>query len=365
MQVLAGARTNTFFLSRPVAGILLLTALSGCSLVEDRSERYVNAPEGQALEFPQGADASDVNEAMPIRSINTDDTRRMYASNIPQPPDMTSDILDQNYVIEELDGRMWLLVNEVPGRLWPAVNAWMNETGLGVAYDSPQLGLQQSELANFSKRSRELLGLGDKPAADEPRVLVQTRLAPGIRRKTTEIRVRKLELDEAPGGLVAWNNQSNKGDSALEQQKELLSDLGTFLQAREDTKSFSRAASGMVSEPLVRLISSDDDVPQSIRVELDYGRTWAEINRSLEEIGAKVMDLNRSEGWFEVDFRTEDERTPGWFSWFSSKGEPTHTHTVRLEQGDDTQQVTVQQLDDYSGEHSSADLLTQLFDHLY
>ncbi len=365
MQVLAGARTKTFPLSRPVAGILLLTALTGCSLVEDRSERYVNAPEGQAIELPEGAESSTLNDAMPIRNINTDDTRRMYASSIPQPPDMTSDILDQNYVIEELDGRVWLLVNEVPGRLWPAVGAWMNEAGLGVAHDSPQLGLQQSELANFSKRSRELLGLDDEPAADEPRVLVQTRLAPGIRRKTTEIRIRKLSLDEAPNGLVAWDDQAARGGSALEQQKELLSGLGTFLQAREGNKSFSRAASGMVSEPLVRLMSSNDDVPQSIRVELDYGRTWAEINRSLEEIDANVLDLNRNEGWFEVDFRTEDERTPGWFSWFSSKGEPTHTHTVRVEQGGNIQEVTVQQLETYSGEYRSADLLTQLFDHLY
>lgn len=365
MQVLVGARTKTFSLSRPVAGIVLFSALTGCSLVEDRSERYVNAPEGQAIELPGEADASRLNEAMPIRSINQDDSRRMFASNIPQPPDMTSDILDQNYVIEELDGRVWLLVNEVPGRLWPAVSAWMNESGLGVAYDSPQLGLQQSELANFSKRSRELLNLPDEPAADEPRVLVQARLAPGIRRKTTEIRIRTLELNEAPSGLQTWDDQSTGSESVLAQQKQLLTELSGYLQSREESKSFSRAASDMVSTPLVRLLSSDDNVPQSIRVELAYGRTWAEVNRSLEEVGANVLDLDRSEGWLEVDFRTEDERTPGWFSWFSNKAEPTHTHTVRLEQGEDTQQITVQQREDYSGQYSSADLLTQLFEHLY
>ena len=365
MQVLAGARSKTFSVSRPVAGILLLTAVSGCSLIEDRSERYVNAPEGQAIELPDGADSSRLNEAMPIRSINTDDTRRMYPSSIPQPPDMTSDILDDNYVIEELDSRVWLLVNEVPGRLWPAVGAWMNQTGLGIAEDSPQLGVQQSELANFSKRSRDLLGLSDDPAADEPRVLVQTRLAPGIRRKTTEIQIRRLELNEAPEGLLPWDNQGSRSDAELEQQKELLSALGTFLESREGNKSYSRAASGMVSQPLVRLLSSDDDVAKEIRIELDYGRTWAEINRSLEEINARVLDVDRSKGRLDVDFRTEDERSSGWFSWFSNKDQDLHTHTVHLERGEDTQMLTVEEVQGWSGEYSSADLLTQLFEHLY
>ncbi|XKH00650.1 outer membrane protein assembly factor BamC [Marinobacter nauticus] len=364
MQVLAGARTKTVSLSRPMAGILLFATLAGCSLVEDRSERYVDAPEGQSIEIPEGAETSRIDQAMPIRDINTDDNRRLYPSSIPKPPDMTSDILEQNYVIEELDGRVWLLVNEVPGRLWPAASGWMNESGLGVAYDSPQLGIQQSELVNFSKRSRQLVGLPDSPDANEPETIVQMRLAPGIRRKTTEIRMRVLERDQAADELVAWRDRETSA-ARIEQQKALLADLGAYLQGREDSKSFSRAASGMVAEPKVRLISSDDDVAQAVTVALDYGRTWAELNRSLEEIGAQVQDLNRSEGWFQVDFRTEDERSAGLLSWFSDDDKPLHTHTVFVEQAGDVQRVTAEQTDAYDGELTSADLLTQLFENLY
>lgn len=364
MQFYARAHSKTLHLSRPVAGILLISSLAGCSLLEDRSQRYVNAPEGQAITVPEGADQSRFSEIMPVRSINTDDSRRMYPSSIPKPPDMTSEILDQNYVVEELDGRVWLLVNEVPGRLWPVVSAWMNQSGLGLAHDSPQLGVMQSELANFSMSSRELLGLENTPVADEPRVLVQTRLAPGIRRKTTEIRIRTVELGQSPDGLVSWDDSVAGSPAALERQKDLLSDLGEFLKEREDNKSFSRAASGMVAEPLVRLLS-EGDLATAVRVDLDYGRTWAEVNRSLTEIDADIMDLNRSAGWFQVDFRTEDERSPGWFSWFSSKDEPTHTHTVRVEQQDDAVFVTAGQQDSYTGEYSASDLLTRLFEHLY
>ncbi|MCW9011408.1 outer membrane protein assembly factor BamC, partial [Marinobacter sp.] len=269
-----------------------------------------------------------------------------------------------NYVIEELDGRIWLLVNEVPGRLWPVVSAWLNESGLGIAHDSPQLGIIQSELANFSKRSRTLLGLADNPTAAEPKVVMQARLAPGIRRKTTEIRVRILELEQAPEELLPWDSSTVTDATFEQQQRVLLAELGDFLKQREDNKSFSRAASGMVSEPLVRLQSEQDEAV-AIRVELDFGRTWAEVNRSLEEMGLPVLDLNRSEGWLQVDFRTEDERSPGWFSWFSDAEKPVHTHTIRIQQGADAMSVTAEQHDSYEGERSSADLLTQLFEHLY
>lgn len=364
MQVPGRARCTQSHLFRPLIGCLLAGSLAGCGVLEDRSERYVHAPEGEPIQVPEGADNSRFNEIMPIRSINTDDSRRMYPSTIPRPPDMTSEILDQNYVVEELDGRLWLLVNEVPGRLWPVASAWMNDTGLGVAHDSPQLGILQSELANFSKRSRELLGLADEPTASEARVVLQARLAPGIRRRTTEIQVRVVELDDSPESLIAWNAGAESDGITESRQQALLENLGEFMAQREDSKSFSRAASGMVAQPLVRLMSEEEQAV-AVRVELDFGRTWAEVNRSLQDIGAEIQDLNRSERWFHVDFRTEDERSPAWFSWFSNKDEPRHTHTVNIEQRDDAMYVTAERMENYTGEYSSADLLTQLFDHLY
>lgn len=364
MQVPARARDKTVFVSRPLAALLLSGALAGCSLINDRSEGYVNEQEGQPIQIPEGLDASRVGEAMPIRTISTDDSRGLYPSSIPRPPDMTSEILDQNYVIEELDDRLWLLVNEVPGRLWPVVGAWMSEGGLGVAYDSPQLGIFQSELANYSMRSRRLLGMESDATAAEPKVILQVRLAPGIRRKTTEIRVRILELGSAPGELVAWESDDGAGRTPAQQQRELLTGLGEFLKEREDSKSFSRAASGMVSKPLVRLLSEADEAV-AIRVDLDFGRTWAEVNRSLEDMALPILDLNRSEGWLQVDFRTEEERSPGWFSWFSDADQPVHTHTIRIQQTGDAMSVTAERQDSYEGELTTSDLLTQLFEHLY
>lgn len=375
MPVLSG--TRKFFAFRHVvvaSGLLLTVATSGCSLMEDRSERYVSEKEGDQLVLPETADPSRFTQIMPIRQVKPADSSKMYPSDLPRPPDMTSEILEENYVVEELDGRAWLLVNDVPGRIWPAVTAYMNEQGLGVAYDNPQLGLLQSDLANFSVRARELLELSSTPidaTAAEPKAILQIRIAPGVRRKTTEIQLRKLTSegnaeDNAawPGELISWRGISDPSADQLSLQKRLLADLGEFMKAREESKSFSRAASVMVAKPLVKLVSENDKA-QSIRMDLDYGRSWAEVNRALSESDTRVLDLNRSEGWFFVDFRTADERDPGWFSWFSNKEEPRHTHTISLVRGEGQVQVTAETAEGYSGERRAEDLLTQLFDYLY
>lgn len=375
MPVLSG--TSKFIAFRPLAiasGLLLAVATSGCGVLEDRSERYVNEKEGDSLELPEKADSSRFSQTMPVRQIHSADASKMYPSDIPRPPDMTSEILEENYVIEELDRRAWLLVNDVPGRIWPAVTAYMNDQGLGVAYDNPQLGLLQSELANFSRRARELLELSSEPAeatAAEPKAVLQVRIAPGVRRKTTEIQVRKLTSQRSaaegspwPDELISWRGVSDPSPGQLALQKRLLAGLGEFLKAREENKSFSRAASGMAAKPLVKLVSEDDKA-QSIQMDLDYGRSWAEVNRSITESHIEVIDLNRSEGWLFVDARTAEERDPGWFSWFSDKEKARHTHTVNLVDRDGRVQVTAEEAESYSGDRRAEDLLTQLFDYLY
>ncbi|MCW9006343.1 MAG: outer membrane protein assembly factor BamC, partial [Marinobacter sp.] len=201
-------------------------------------------------------------------------------------------------------------------------------------------------------------------SAGEQKVVLQVRMAPGVRRKTTEVQVRRLDVEDQPDELIPWTGVSDPSEQALELQRRLLSDLGDFLRAREETKSFSRAASGMVSDPLVRLISENDEAV-AIRMELDYGRSWAEVSRALTDSGIPVVDLNRSEGWFHVDFRTEDERDPGWFSWFSDKDAPQHTHTVSLSQQSDAIVISAEDVPGYTGSRTTPDLLEQLFDYLY
>ncbi|MDO3722441.1 outer membrane protein assembly factor BamC [Marinobacter sp. chi1] len=365
MSVLSGTRNNLLSKSRTLASGMLLTsvALSGCGLMDDRSERYVDARELPPLQVPEGADSSRISQAMPIRDINVADASKFYPTEIPEPPDMTSEILEENYVVEELDGQAWLLVNDVPGRLWPATNAYMIDRGLGISGDNPKQGLIQSDLLNFSKRARDLAELPEEAVQEEARVVLQVMMSPGVRRKTTEIQVRKLEVgDEAV--LKPWSGNEVPSPDDLAFQKRLLADMAEFLQGRDEQKSFSRAASGIVSQPLVKLVSEGDQAV-AIRLDLDFGRSWAEIRRALTEAGIAVVDLNRSEGWFHVDFRTEEERDSGWFDWFGDDSQPQHTHTLRLEESPEVVTMTAEQEASFDGDRNASDLLGELFEYLY
>ncbi|QSP93650.1 outer membrane protein assembly factor BamC [Marinobacter salinisoli] len=366
MSVLSGTRNDLLPKSRTLVTGMLLTsvALSGCGLMDDRSEQYVSAQELPPLQLPEGADSSRISQTMPIRDVSVADASKFYPSDLPEPPDMTSEILEENYVVEELDGRAWLLVNDVPGRLWPATNAYMIDRGLGVSVDDPQQGLLQSELLNFSKRARELAELSDDAGADEARLVLQVRMIPGVRRKTTEIQVRRLEAGSEAGTLIPWSQAAAPSDEELAVQKRVLADMADFLKGRDEQKSFSRAASGIVSEPRVKLVSEGEQAV-AIRMDLDYGRSWAEMRRALSEAGVDVVDLNRSDGWFHVDFRTEDERDSGWFGWFGDSSEPEHTHTLRLDEAPEVVVVTAAQEANFDGERDAADLLGQLFEYLY
>lgn len=349
----------------PLAGLMFVLTAAGCGVFDDRTERYVDAPEGTPIELPESADGSRFSQRMPIRDATAADAGRMYAGELPEPPDMTSEILEENYVIEVVDNEIWLLVNDVPGRLWPAVTAYMNQKGLGVAYENPQLGLLQSELVNYSKRARALLGLPDSADGEEPLLAVQAKVAPGVRRKTTEIQLRPFEAENGNvEQLVAWDKNVSRSAQQLETSRELLTDLSAFLKEREDSKSYSRAALNMPVEPRVRLVS-ENEVAQRIEMELDYGRSWSEVRRALDEAGKPVIDLNRDAGYFFVDDRSASERDSRWFSWFGDAPEPVHSHDVTLEQQDGKVIVTVSRAEGYSGKDRSEAILSELFEYLY
>lgn len=346
-------------LTGPVFGLFLAAALSGCSLLHDRTEDYVKAPAGTPLETPGDTQLIEKGEAFPVRDINSSQPGKMYSDAIPKPPDTTSEILEKNYVVQELGGQAWVLVNEVPGRVWPSIASYFNDRGLNVAYDNIQLGLVQSDVANFGREARTLLGMSDA-TDNETLEVVQARIAPGVRRKTTEIQLRVRAVPSSPDQLLAWPTESAK--PALE--KKLLGDLADYLKSREDSKSYSRAALGMDTPPKVKLVSEAQKAV-AIKLNVSYERAWAEVRRALDDAKIPVVDLDRSGGQFYVDFRSKDERDPGWFSWFSDPAKPRYTFWVRLTREADDVRVTTGKAPDYDGTDRSQRLLSDLFEYLY
>lgn len=338
-----------------VAGFLV----SGCSMFRDKSDDYAIAEQAEPIHGIDGEPLPRQRSAYPIRDVSGNDT---MANQVPQPPDLTSEILDENYVIESIGDQSWLLVNEVPGRIWPTVAAWMTERGLAVSADSTQLGMMQSDIVDYSRRASSLLAV-ESASAGEPLTLVQVRLAPGVRRKTTEIQIRPRVVADAPGRLLPWQ------DDPMDQTREeaLLENLSLFLQAQEDSRSYSRAALDMDSAPRVSLRPPSPEQEQAVIIDLPYDRAWGEIRRVFEDENIPVVDLDQSAGYFLVDGRPVDDRQRGWVtSWFAGdEVDPEPTNRVELVEEDGRVIVTASRAEGYNGGNYSRSVLSRLYEYLY
>lgn len=344
-------------LLRLVAPVSLSLIVSGCGLFPDRSMEYQTEPYGEPPRMPEEMSRQSFSERFPIPDVvGVSDTRTDGDFEIPRPPDLTGDILADNYQIEEFGDQTWLLVNEVPGRVWPAVSAFLNDRGVGTAVENPREGLKQTGVLNYSQRARQWLELSD--GEDERNLVMQFRVGHGVQARSTEVQVRMHEVASEPGQLLDWRDQPGQP----ERESQVLNDLADFLRATEDTATYSRVALELPRDERVGEIQEERG-ERYLPLELGFDRGWSEVSRGLSNLEVPVVDVNRSEGLWYVDGREATERTRGWWFWRRDV-EPEHNHDVRLERHGDHLRVFIERVPDYDGEDRSEQLLRDLRENL-
>lgn len=351
----AAPATGRFLLA-----LLLGTAVAGCSLFPDRSESYLNEPMGEPLKVPEGTDRSRLSSQYPIPDILSVVTlpkdRVESGFELPRPPDLTADILEQDYAIEESADQVWLLVNDVPGRVWPAVSAYLREQGISLATDNPRTGLMQTGVLNDSQRARQWLNLDN--SADETLRVAQFRVSHGVRARSSEVQVRLQRVDERPRQLLSWTTEPQ----VPEQERQILDEMAIFFSDSDDTKSFSRVALDLPRDERVSRVM-EDNVLQALTLDLNFDRAWFEVGRALSSAGIAVVDLDRSQGEWRVDFRDPDDRGRRWLFW-REQWDPEFTFLLRLSAVDGSQQLSAERAPGYQGDDRSPELLRTLFNQL-
>ena len=350
------------FLGVPVITASLI-GLTGCSIVHDRSNEYMQAQSEGPLRTPAWYDRKDIKPLHPI-PVTEREKLASKTFTVPKPPDLTNEILEKNYVIEQMDGQLWLLVNEVPGRVWPAVAGFFADHGIEPAIQNAQAGLMQTQAVQTSLKARKWLdgvikAAGNRQNLNGP-VVLQAKISPGVRRHTSEIQIRFRTPAQAPDGMLGW--ESRPENPALDRQ--LLSNLGDFMKSRENTKSYSRLALQMETTPKVRMITPQSGKPHLV-MDLKFARAWTEVDRALKNAKIPIVDINRSAGTWYVDFRTKEERSGGWFSWLWGHRKPEYTYQVHLRHQGKALALFAGRAPDYDGKDRSARLLSMIYQHLY
>ena len=342
---------------RPVIVVTLVSSLAGCGLFPDRSMRYQQEPLGEPLEVPQELPREAFQSKYPIppvRGTNGLGSGENY--ELPRPPDLTDQILDDNYQVRTSGNLTWLVVNDVPGRVWPALSAFFTEQGVEVVHEDPRQGLKQTGILNNSQRARRWIGFDDGTQAEK--LILQARVEHGVQGRSTEVQVRLVPVDEPPQSLLAW--QDSPGDSARETA--VIERMAEYLRENADTKSYSRVALNLPREERVEAVSEDGRIS---RLELDFGfeRGWAEVSRALSSIDIPVVDRNRSDGVWYPDMRPEEVRNRGWWLW-AYQLEPEQTGQIRLRESGNRLVLTVEPDPEQDNNMPASQVLDRIYDNL-
>lgn len=343
---------------RPVIVVTLVSSMAGCGLFPDRSLRYQEEPYGEPLEMPEGIPRETFQSEYPIppaRGTNGLGSGEDY--ELPRPPDLTDQILEDNYEVRTSGDLTWLVVNDVPGRVWPALSAFFTEQGIEVDHEDPRKGLKQTAVLNNSQRARRWIGLDDDTGPEEKLVL-QARVEHGVQGRSTEVQVRVVSVEQAPDSLLPW--QDSPGDS--DRESRVIEQMADYLRENAETKSYSRVALNLPREERVDAISRDGRISH---LELDFGfeRGWAEVSRALSSLGMPVVDRNRSAGVWYLDMRPAEVRNRGWWFW-TYQLEPVQTGLIRLRESGSTLVLSVEPEPDQDSNMPASRILERIYDKL-
>ncbi|MCP5160600.1 MAG: outer membrane protein assembly factor BamC [Hahellaceae bacterium] len=286
----------------------ILLSVGGCgNLVRDRSTDYIDAPRGEPLTIPEWYENDKIQSRYPIpEATNKVALSRDY--HLPEPPDTAINVQEQFYELEKIDDQVWLLVSELPGRVWPAMDQYFESNGLRLAHQNPRIGLMQTEPLTQSVKARALLtrfGV-DVDAPELKNLVIQARLTQGVKRTSAELQVRLITPND-PAAFQSWKAQTERAGA----EELMLAEIGDWLESKRGSKTYSLLAQDIGGSSRVSLISEENSEAW-LRIDLAFERAWHATARALKKSNVRVVDIDRSQGAYFVNYKDPNDK-PGWF----------------------------------------------------
>lgn len=305
---------------------------SGCEWlgIRDRSNDYLLEEETALITVPDGL-KYDLTEDIFI--IPGDDQNKLipFDYEVPRPNPASVNTFEQVVKIQSFEDRRWILVNLPPSEIWPRVRGLLSRNGIPSYRVDAAKGMIDTAWINLKS---------DEEKLHRFRIFV----VPGIGVNSSEVSTLHDQEEFGADSSSPWPVASDSDDRG----KEFLELVANDLAAASDFSQVSLLAQNIGGEPKVNQVFVDVDQPY-IEIMLSYQRSWASVNYSLSRGGFSVLDKNRSEGFFLVDFKTENLVNEGFLSrWlnFNSKGsKPRISYKVTVKQLHKKVHVSITNLD--------------------
>ncbi len=254
----------------------------------------MDARQGTLLVIPEWYSDRRVKDRMPVPQasksfVKTDEFE------VPRPPEPALDILQEQFVLKSSKDDRWLLANEQPGKMWPALRAYWEEQGAIVREVDAGAGIMEVELRDSSFKSKRYLENTGLIALGES-VILRASVEQGIKRRSSEIRVK----------------QKNAGWMDEKLLNTVLSSISRYMTANADSlESYSLVAQNIGGRSKLSL-ENEGQNDAFLRVDLSFDRVWHAVGEALAKGNVAIIDWNRDEGRYYVNYVSEESQE-GWF----------------------------------------------------
>ena len=256
--------------------------------------------------------------------------------------------------IQSLSDKTWIVIDATPAQVWPLVRDYWTELEIILDHEDPSNGIMETSWVEVG-------------SSDDKRHKYKITIEPGLHSGYSEVYIIHLEnLNTEPVPLViSWPESSVSED--LERQ--ILTSVSQYLADRNDVYQASSAsllAGSIESESKVNLIENEDG-DAILELRLDFNRAWVQIRQALETADVLILDSDRDQSIFNVQFAgiIEEDDAPGLIGrWFGGGAEDPNFRdfTVHVLEAEGVVNVTTEASENFDESGQLTQELLQVID---
>ena len=333
--------------------------LSSCGLIQDRSSEYVQATTSSELVIPKSLSDRKIQTQYPIPAINN---KRPLAAEfeLPKPPNATAALDEAPYTVDQVENQIWLRLYLAPGKVWPLLDAFWQEYDIQTIDENISNGYVVTDVLTESAKLKQTISNKSNEQFNFDNIYFQAKLGQGIRRNTSEIKLRVLGLN---AGTVnkAWQVKS----ANLERDKAVLNLMGEFITSDALQNRYSMLANTIGGESRIQLLQNDEG-QNYLLMSLTPQRAWNELGKALEAAEIVLADKDVSAKTYYISYLNESEISQWYFSdnAISEKSLERNFSIQLKELPNGAIKVEIEQLNDALDPLLKNDLLDLIFEHI-
>jgi len=262
--------------------IVTVLIISSCgTLFNDKANKYLDEKVSEPLIIPENKNYRQIVDFYPLAPIK--DHNDLSSYELPLPKQIFSSGTSNEVRLHKLGELRWVYVETLPSSAWPLMKDFWMSNQYGLKSDDPNMGVIESSNLGISPENSKLM----------------MKIEHGIRQSSSEIFVSHLIKDSNDAWIRVPGND-NMEEAVLLSALDFLS------------KSASQGGTSLVALNLnlgqKAVLKQQEDLTSYIELSLEFPRAWAAVDRALKEALINVIDLDRDEGAFYVDFIQNQEK---------------------------------------------------------